>query len=71
VIVGLHRQIQAPEANALALACVDAAAESGIPVDPRVFLRDPPSSTHPAGQVSLEWRVRPRRAGGGELWEPA
>jgi putative protein-disulfide isomerase len=49
VIVGLHRQIQAPEANALALACLDAAAESGMPVDPRVFLRDPPSSTHPAG----------------------
>ena len=49
VIVGLHRQIQAAEANALALACLDAAAESGMPVDPRVFLRDPPSSTHPAG----------------------
>jgi putative protein-disulfide isomerase len=49
VTVGLHRQIQAAEANALALACLDAAAESGMPVDPRVFLRDPPSSTHPAG----------------------
>ena len=49
VVVGLHRQIQAPEAAALALAALDAAAESGMPVDPRVFLRDPPSSTHPAG----------------------
>ena len=47
VIVGLHRQITDPVA--LALACLDAAAASGMPVDPRVFLRDPPSSTHPAG----------------------
>jgi putative protein-disulfide isomerase len=134
VIVGLHRQIQGPEAGALPLACLDAAAESGMPVDPRVFLRDPPSSTHPAGlaiaavyeqrdpepfirrlreaimlegrrmdtapalrrfgalatpevaaacdlpgprapaelwRLTLEWRVKPRRAGGGELWELA
>jgi putative protein-disulfide isomerase len=49
VIVGLHRQIQGPEAAALALACLDAAAESAMPVDARVFMRDPPSSTHPAG----------------------
>jgi putative protein-disulfide isomerase len=49
VIVGLHRQIQAPEAGALALAALDAAAESAMPVDARVFLRDPPASTHPAG----------------------
>jgi predicted DsbA family dithiol-disulfide isomerase len=49
VVVGLHRQIQAPEAAALALAALDAQAESGMPVDPRVFLRDPPASTHPAG----------------------
>jgi putative protein-disulfide isomerase len=47
VIVGLHRQITDPVA--VALASVDAAAASGMPVDPRVFLRDPPSSTHPAG----------------------
>ena len=47
VIVGLRRQIS--DAPALALDCLDAAAESGMPVDPRVFLRDPPSSTHPAG----------------------
>jgi putative protein-disulfide isomerase len=49
VIVGLHRRIEAPDAGALALATIDAAAESGMPADPRVFLRDPPSSTHPAG----------------------
>jgi putative protein-disulfide isomerase len=49
VTVGLHRQIQAREASSLALACLDAAAESAMPVDARIFLRDPPSSTHPAG----------------------
>jgi putative protein-disulfide isomerase len=49
VIVGLRRTIEPPDAGALALDLVDAAAESGMPADPRVFLRDPPSSTHPAG----------------------
>jgi putative protein-disulfide isomerase len=49
VIVGLERQIEPAAASALALAVVDAAAESGMPADPRVFLRDPPTSTHPAG----------------------
>jgi predicted DsbA family dithiol-disulfide isomerase len=49
VIVGLRRRIEPADAARLALDCVDAAAESGMPVDPRVFLRDPPSSTHPAG----------------------
>jgi putative protein-disulfide isomerase len=49
VIVGLRRDIDAAAAAALALACLDAAAESGMPFDPRVFLRDPPASTHPAG----------------------
>ena len=47
VIVGLARRIERPER--LALAALDASAASGMPVDPRVFLRDPPSSTHPAG----------------------
>ena len=47
VMVGLRRQIADPQR--LAVECLDAAAESGMPVDPRVFLRDPPSSTHPAG----------------------
>jgi predicted DsbA family dithiol-disulfide isomerase len=44
VIVGLKR-----DAATLAYDLVDAAAESGMPADPRVFLRDPPASTHPAG----------------------
>ena len=47
VIVGLHRRIEQPQE--LALEALDAAAQSGMPVDARVFLRDPPSSTHPAG----------------------
>ena len=49
MIVGLRRQIEARDAAALALGTVDAAAESGMPADPRVFMRNPPSSTHPAG----------------------
>jgi predicted DsbA family dithiol-disulfide isomerase len=44
VIVGLKR-----DAAALAYDAVEAAAESGMPADARVFLRDPPASTHPAG----------------------
>jgi predicted DsbA family dithiol-disulfide isomerase len=44
VIVGLQR-----DAAALAYDVVEAAAESGMPADARVFLRDPPASTHPAG----------------------
>jgi predicted DsbA family dithiol-disulfide isomerase len=47
VIAGLAREIADP--GALALASLDAADASAMPVDPRVFLRDPPSSTHPAG----------------------
>ncbi len=49
VIVGLRRRIEPRDAAALALETVDAAEASGMPADPRVFLRDPPSSTHPAG----------------------
>jgi predicted DsbA family dithiol-disulfide isomerase len=49
VIVGLRRQIEARDAGALALETIDAAAASGMPADPRIFLRNPPSSTHPAG----------------------
>jgi predicted DsbA family dithiol-disulfide isomerase len=49
VIVGLRREIDAAAGRSLALDCLDAVAESGMPIDPRVFLRDPPSSTHPAG----------------------
>jgi putative protein-disulfide isomerase len=49
VIVGLKRRIEPVDAAALAYDLAEAAAESGMPADPRVFLRDPPSSTHPAG----------------------
>jgi predicted DsbA family dithiol-disulfide isomerase len=49
VIVGLRRSIEPEDARGLALDTLDAAAESGMPADPRVFLRDPPASTHPAG----------------------
>lgn len=49
VIVGLRRTIEAADAAALALDTLDAAAEAGMPADARVFLRDPPRSTHPAG----------------------
>jgi putative protein-disulfide isomerase len=49
VIVGLKRIIEPADAAALAYDVAEAAAESGMPADPRVFLRDPPSSTHPAG----------------------
>jgi putative protein-disulfide isomerase len=47
VVVGLARTLDDPAA--LALAALDAADASGMPVDPRVFLRDPPASTYPAG----------------------
>jgi putative protein-disulfide isomerase len=47
VIAGLAREITDP--GALALASLDAADASAMPVDPRVFLRDAPTSTHPAG----------------------
>jgi putative protein-disulfide isomerase len=49
VIVGLRRTIEPNDARGLALTCLDASEKSGMPVDPRVFLRDPPGSTHPAG----------------------
>jgi predicted DsbA family dithiol-disulfide isomerase len=44
VIVGLQL-----DAAAFAFDVVEATAESGMPADARVFLRDPPTSTHPAG----------------------
>jgi putative protein-disulfide isomerase len=49
VIVGLRRAIEPADGVALARDLLDASAESGMPADARVFLRDPPSSTHPAG----------------------
>jgi predicted DsbA family dithiol-disulfide isomerase len=47
VIVGMRRRIE--DACDLAWETVEASAASGMPADPRVFMRDPPSSTHPAG----------------------
>jgi predicted DsbA family dithiol-disulfide isomerase len=49
VVVGMKRTVATADADALALATLDAAAASGMPVDARVWLRGPPSSTHPAG----------------------
>jgi predicted DsbA family dithiol-disulfide isomerase len=49
VIVGLRRTIGPSDAAALAYDVATASAESGMPADPRVFMRDPPTSTHPAG----------------------
>jgi len=49
VTTGLARQVEPARAQALALASLDAAAASGMPLDARVWLRDPPSSTYPAG----------------------
>jgi predicted DsbA family dithiol-disulfide isomerase len=47
VVTGLQRGVE--DGPALALSALDAASESGMPLDPRVFLQDPPASTHPAG----------------------
>lgn len=47
VIAGLRRRLD--DGPALAADALDAAARSGMPLDARVFLRDPPGSTHPAG----------------------
>jgi hypothetical protein len=62
VIVGLHRQIQAAEAGALALATPEVAAACDLPG---------PRAPAELWRLALEWRVKPRRAGGGELWELA
>jgi hypothetical protein len=37
------------DTRARAVACVAAAEASGMPIDPRIYLEDPPSSSHPAG----------------------
>jgi putative protein-disulfide isomerase len=47
VTVGLRSRIE--DGPALAYEAIEAGAASGMPVDARVFLRDPPRSTHPAG----------------------
>jgi predicted DsbA family dithiol-disulfide isomerase len=47
VIVGMRAQLD--DGPDLANEALEASAASEMPVDARVFLRDPPSSTHPAG----------------------
>ena len=44
VIAGLRQRI-----DDLAFEAIEASAASGMPIDARVFLRDPPSSSQPAG----------------------
>ena len=47
VIVGMRAKLD--DGPDLASEALDASAASEMPIDARVFLRDPPSSTHPAG----------------------
>jgi predicted DsbA family dithiol-disulfide isomerase len=49
VIAGLRREIDQKWAREEALHALDAAAASGQPLDARIWLRDPPASTYPAG----------------------
>lgn len=49
VIAGLREEIDDAWAREEARHAVDAAAASGMPVDARVWLEDPPRSTYPAG----------------------
>jgi predicted DsbA family dithiol-disulfide isomerase len=48
VMVGLVRRTDEERLRRLALSTLDAAAESGMPADARVWLRDPPASSYPA-----------------------
>jgi predicted DsbA family dithiol-disulfide isomerase len=50
---------------ALAAEALDAAAASGMPLDPRVFLRDPPASSQPAG---LAVSAVAEQHGGARVW---
>lgn len=47
VIVGMRARLD--DGAELAYEALEASAASAMPIDARVFLRDPPSSTHPAG----------------------
>ena len=47
VIAGLAASFG--DTRARAVACVAASDASGMPIDPRIYLEDPPSSSHPAG----------------------
>ncbi len=46
VMCGMRRELEDPEQ--LALQALEAAAQSGMPVDARLWLQDPPVSSHPA-----------------------
>jgi len=47
VIAGLAARFG--DTCARAIECVEASAESGMPIDPRIYLQESPSSSHPAG----------------------
>lgn len=47
VIVGLAARFG--DTRRLAIDCVAASEASGMPIDPRIYLEDPPASSHPAG----------------------
>jgi predicted DsbA family dithiol-disulfide isomerase len=51
VMSGMARELEDPAQ--LAVHSLDAAEESGMPVDPRVWLVDPPQSSHPVGIAVL------------------
>lgn len=46
VMSGMRRELEDPAT--IALQALDAAAQSGMPVDARIWLADPPASSHPA-----------------------
>ena len=46
VMSGMRSELQ--DASQVALQALEASQASGMPVDPRLWLRDPPSSSHPA-----------------------
>jgi hypothetical protein len=46
VMCGMRRELEGPEQ--VALQALEAAAQSGMPVDARLWLEDPPVSSHPA-----------------------
>jgi putative protein-disulfide isomerase len=56
VMAGLARTIEAPERAARLASWLDAAAEHGMPCDPRLWLQNPISSTYPACQAVIAAR---------------
>jgi putative protein-disulfide isomerase len=47
VVVGLAARFS--DTRSRAIECVEASLASGMPIDPRIYLEDPPTSSHPAG----------------------